>query len=177
VLSHAGNTIGFSSEFLFLPEAGLGIVVLTNQQGSLLNSAVSSRFLELVFDQPQEADETFTFALDQRRSSLQNALDKVREIAGPEALAIAVGTYTNDALGEITLSVNDAGVLVLDSGDFQTTLWQYIDPEQQEEGEYGFVMADAPLAGLPLTFEPAEGGGYTVKLGSGVTEYIFERVE
>jgi len=38
-------------------------------------------------------------------------------------------------------------------------------------------MADAPLAGLPLTFEPAEGGGYTVKLGGGVTEYIFERIE
>ncbi len=177
VLSHAGNTIGFTSEFVFLPEAGVGIVVLTNQQGSLLNSAVSSRFLELIFDQPQEADESFRFALDQLRSSRQQALNKVQEIAEPEALAIAPGTYTNAALGEITLSLDDTGVLVLDCGEFRSTLWQYVDPEVQQAGEYSFVMMDAPLAGTPITFKPAEDGSYTLKLGSIVNEYIFERVE
>lgn len=176
VLSHAGNTIGFTSEFLFLPEAGVGIVILSNQQGSLLNSAVSAHFLELIFDQPPEAEESLTFALEQLRRSRQETFSKVHEIAEPEALAIAPGIYTNPALGEITLSLNEAGVLVLDCGEFQTTLWQYIDPEQQEAGEYSFLMMDAPLAGTPLTFEPVEGSGYTLKLGGGVTEYVFEQV-
>src|SRR5690606_7869169 len=40
MLSHAGNMLGFTSEFTFLPERDLGVVVLTNQRISVLNTAV-----------------------------------------------------------------------------------------------------------------------------------------
>ena len=52
MLHHGGNTLGFTSDLAFLPEAGIGIVVLTNGQGTnLFNEAVRYRFLELVFEQ------------------------------------------------------------------------------------------------------------------------------
>ncbi len=176
LLSHSGNTAGFTSEFAFLPEAGIGIAILTNQQGSYANSAILDRFLELAFDLPQEADEQYTFSWNLALDSRAESLDKLHEIVAPEALDVAVGTYTNAALGEITLSVDEAGTLIFDAGDFQAPLWQYIDPEEPED-EFTFVMAGAPLAGLPLVFEPDDAGGYTVTFGSGATEYVFERVE
>lgn len=177
MLSHAGNTIGFTSEFAFLPEAGIGIAVLTNQQGSLANNAILSRFMELAFDQPQTADEELAFAWDLAVDSRTEALDKLYEVVEPAVLEIVTGTFTSDILGEVTLSADDAGVLILDAGDFQAAMWQYIDPDEDDEGDLTFVMYEAPLAGVPLTFEPDDAGGYTFKLGTGVVEYSLTRVE
>ncbi|MBN2472031.1 MAG: beta-lactamase family protein [Anaerolineae bacterium] len=176
MLTHAGNTIGFTSEFAFLPEAGIGVAVLTNQRASVVNTAVLYRVLELVFDQPQEMDEQLAFAWNMSLDSTADMLDKVYEAVEPDVLDLVIGRYTNPALGEITLSVDDSGALILDSDDFQTVLWQYIDPED-DSGDISFVMADAPLAGLPLTFEPNGEGGYDALLGSGVTEYALERMD
>ncbi len=176
ILTHSGNTIGFTSEFAFLPEAGIGVAVLTNQRASVVNSGILYRVLELVFDQPQEMDEQLTFAWKMMTDSTTNQLDKLHEAIAPDVLDIVIGRYTNPALGEITLSVDDSGALILDSDDFQTGMWQYIDPED-DSGDISLVMADAPLAGLPLTFELNDEGGYDALLGAGVTEYALERVD
>ena len=58
ILSHSGGTLGFVSEVAFLPEADLGIVLLTNggQGAGTFNLAVQFRLLELLFDQPAEFD-------------------------------------------------------------------------------------------------------------------------
>src|SRR5688500_14884489 len=58
VLSHTGGTLGFVSEAAFLPEADLGIVILTNggQGAAGFNFSVQFRLLELLFDQPAAFD-------------------------------------------------------------------------------------------------------------------------
>ncbi|MBL8156628.1 MAG: beta-lactamase family protein, partial [Anaerolineae bacterium] len=64
VISHDGNTLGFTSGVSFLPDSGLGIVVLANGQGAnVFTEGVKMRLLELVFDQPKEYDESIAFAL------------------------------------------------------------------------------------------------------------------
>ena len=52
------GTYGFASEVAFLPEANLGIVILTNARTpfAAFNYAVQFRLLELLFDQPSEID-------------------------------------------------------------------------------------------------------------------------
>ena len=176
LLSHAGNTLGFTSEFAFMPEAGIGIAVLTNQQGSLTNNAILSRFLELVFDQPQTTDEELAFAWGLAVDSREEALEKLHETIDPALVEVVSGAYTSPVLGDVTLRVNDAGVLVLDANDFQATMWQYVDPEEEED-DLAFVMYDGPLAGVPLVFEADDAGGYTVKFGSGVVEYVLEPLD
>ena len=53
LISHGGNTLGFTSELMFLPDSGIGIAVLTNARASnVFNQAVAFRALELMFDQP-----------------------------------------------------------------------------------------------------------------------------
>src|SRR5215210_4784475 len=58
IISHSGGTLGFVSEVAFLPEADLGIVLLTNggQGAGTFNYAVQFRLFELLFDQSAEFD-------------------------------------------------------------------------------------------------------------------------
>ena len=65
VVSHAGGTGGFTSEIAFLPEADLGIVILSNSLSLApvplaFEYAVEFRLFELLFDQPAEFDAELT---------------------------------------------------------------------------------------------------------------------
>src|SRR5690606_22805433 len=55
-LYHGGNTLGFTSELTFVPQAGVGIVVLTNaRNANTFTGAVTLRVLELIYDQPADS--------------------------------------------------------------------------------------------------------------------------
>ncbi len=177
MLSHAGNTLGFTADFTFLPEQDLGVVVLTNQRISFLNGAVRSRLAEMLFEQPYTADEGYQFSFDLIRDQVLEVGAKLEQVAAPETTAIAVGAYINDALGDVTISLNDDGVLIFDAGDFQSEMWLYIDDEEEEEETVIFLLYEPPLNGLGIRFEPDENGIYQMTLGGGVNEYAFERTE
>ena len=49
ILSHAGNTLGCTSQLAFLPGHDIGISILTNQHISYLNELVGTRLLELLW--------------------------------------------------------------------------------------------------------------------------------
>jgi hypothetical protein len=83
-----------------------------------------------------------------------------------------VGTYTNDALGDVTISLSSEGVLIFDAGEFQSELW--LDTAVETTGS--FLLFDPPVTGLGVRFEPDDKGVYQMTLGSGVNEYAFERV-
>src|SRR6476660_9579773 len=57
IVTHGGNTNGFTAEVAFLPDADLGIVVLTNaQEANVVTIGIRQRLLELVFDAPNEIE-------------------------------------------------------------------------------------------------------------------------
>ncbi len=171
VLTHGGNTLGFSSELAFLPEIELGIVVLTNQQGSMLTEAVSFRLVELLYGQEAETDEQINFALERT----EEALAEMGEITplDPDEAAPYLGTWTNDALGEITLMLSDDGVVILDAGEFTTAVWSGVN----DEGEMFIFAYDPPLAGLGIDMEEDDDGNPVIIIGGGVTEYTFQKAD
>lgn len=175
--SHSGNTFGYSSEFTFLPEARLGIVVQTNQRASLLNGAVSGRFFELVYDQEPVMDESITHAYGMMRDQSQELLDDLRAAPMGEHAEALVGTWTNDALGVITITRED-GMLWLDAGEFVTELRQFDPDSEPAETADGplFILYDPPLAGLPLTLTENDTGDAVLVLGSALVEYTFTPV-
>jgi len=172
VLSHGGNTFGFTSEMAFLPDHGLGISILTNQQYSGLGQLVRYRLLDLLFEHDSGVEDLLQFQLEQMeeaRSELQESLlDGVEE----EAAAPYLGAYTSDILGDATLEWQD-GVLVLDVGEFQTEIWA----RETEDGEIKYLTFEPPLAGVPLELDEDESGKPLLILGVGVVEYTFEKAE
>jgi hypothetical protein len=157
VINHAGGTNGYSAEIGFLPEADLGIVVLTNSLranmvvGAAFPYAVQFRLLELLFDQPP--------AFDAEAMALVAALEAARPQPAPggvdpDAVTPFLGRYVHPHLGEVTLSLH-GDRLVLDTGETSTEL----RPRAGDQGEIPtFLMYDPPLSSF------SEVAGATVTL-------------
>jgi CubicO group peptidase (beta-lactamase class C family) len=176
MLSHAGNTLGYTSEFAFLPAQRLGIVVLTNQRVSMLNNAVRARFLELLYDREQHADEQVAFTFELIRQEGTETAKDLLDAVEPAAAAALLGAWQNDDLGAVTITLED-GALMLDGGEFVTSLRQF-DPtsERMSDAERPvFIMFDPPLAGVFVRLDPDDEA--TLIVGQGVMQYTFTRVE
>lgn len=142
LISHSGGTFGFVSEVAFLPEANLGVVILSNGGAGSAPAifAIQYNLFSLLFDQPAELDAFLEQALPARDELLAALRARLRP-ADPAAVAPYLGRYTNPALGEVVLRLQD-GELVLDSGEIRSELRAVVG----EDGQIaGYLFIDPPL--------------------------------
>jgi CubicO group peptidase (beta-lactamase class C family) len=171
LISHGGNTLGFTSDFAFLPEHGVGIVTLVNARGTnYFNQAVRARLFELVFAQEAAAGKEADFSFAQIKQGL---VEPPLFAAGLEEATLApyLGVFHNEALGSLTLTLTD-GVLMADAGEFSMKL---IPTEQA--GKVHYTAANGLITGTAFTFAMNEAGKPTISFGEGVEKYIFVPVE
>jgi CubicO group peptidase (beta-lactamase class C family) len=145
LIHHGGNTFGFTSELALLPDAGAGIVILTNAgRANDFVQAVRARFLELLFDLPQTHHAGALIARD-------GAECRAAEWAGAPpveaAMAMAAeGRYRSDVLGEVSLR-RDGDRLIFDIGEMAGEV--RTDPQR---GDRWIVWEDrSSPCPLPLT--------------------------
>ncbi|MGI8476407.1 MAG: serine hydrolase domain-containing protein [Thermomicrobiales bacterium] len=171
LIFHGGNTLGFTSDLAFLPDAGIGIVVLANGQTSnVFNKAVRNRLLELLYAQPMAYGKIVSLALDQAAASLAAARASVGDYVDEPAARPYLGDYANDRLGAVTVALDASGHLSLDAGEFKTGLLPATDPAS---GKSGYIAEDPPLAGIPFEFR-SDG---SIVLSAGTDEYVFKKRE
>ncbi len=174
-LSHAGNTLGFSSEFSFLPEAGIGIVVLSNTRlANAFSGAVRQRFYELAFGlESGEAESGARFGLEQIKTQQEQISEKLLESVDSEEIQPWLGRFANNALGEIEISYVDDR-LAVDAGEFKSELRPLLDRHGDLES---YMSYTPPMAGLPLKFERDDNDRPVIRFGEGMSRYIFEPVD
>lgn len=174
VLTHGGNTIGFTSGFTFLPGRDLGVVVLTNGRSTnLFNEGVAGRLLELVYGQPAEVAQNLDFYLERMDEQTSELTGQLKEEIDAQAVEPYLGRFANEALGAIELSLVD-GKLMLDAGEFVTQLKAKVD---DDGGLAGYMQIDPPLQGVLYKFEQAADGAGTIVLGEGAVKYTFVAAE
>jgi hypothetical protein len=157
---HSGGTLGFTSLVSFLPEADLGVVVLTNGAAGTAGPftyAVTFRLLELLFDQPAAFDAQLAASVAGAAQGRTDLLAHLGQV-DPAAVGPYLGRYANPDLGPVTLALR-AGTLMVGAGAFRSEL----RPRLDEDGAVaGYVLVDPPLGGYPpqatLTFEQSTGG-------------------
>lgn len=173
VIDHGGNTLGFTSEFKFLPKAQVGIVVLTNAQATNnFSAAISERLLELLFQQDAEVEKSLDFILTYIKDTGEKTEKQIVATLDLNAVTPFVGDYQNVALGQMRLTLVD-GALRVDFGEFSSGLL----PKNDEKGEFaGYILSDPPLPGLLLTFKQDATKQPIIVLGAGVGEYTFAQV-
>ena len=143
VVSHAGGTAGFTAEIAFLPEADLGIVILTNSLSLApiplaFEYAVEIRLFELLFDQPAEFDAQLTAQAEALEAARPRpALGKIE----PAAVAPYLGRYESAELGEVALSLR-GDRLVLDAGELNSELRPLADGGAKAV----YLLHDPPLS-------------------------------
>jgi CubicO group peptidase (beta-lactamase class C family) len=170
LVHHGGNTMGFTSDLAFLPEAGLGIVVLTNGRGTnAFNEGVRNRLFELAFDLPERAGEAAELLHDY-------AVKEIGRIAAagpvdPEEVMGHLGQFTNESLGTVTLSL-EGEALRLDAGEFDVTI-RSAEGIENFPGDY--VVTDGLLLTTAVDLAHDDSGEPVIIFGKGVEEYEFTR--
>ena len=165
LLSHGGNTMGFTSDLAFLPGEGVGISVLSNGRGTnALNQAIRTRLFELLYGVAAEAQTELEHSLETVKGSFE-ALGKQIKTVDAAALRAYLGAYNSSSLGSAVLSVND-GKLVLDAGEVVLELGSI--------GDGRFVVTNPPLLGQGVTLEQRD-GRFNIVIGEGRDAYTFTK--
>jgi CubicO group peptidase (beta-lactamase class C family) len=106
VIGHGGNTFGFSSDMYFLPEKGLGVIVLANLRlASTFLAAIRQKIFEIAFGAPPQADGIVAGASRWAKSAPERLRGYLK--TDPHSLAWLeelTGEYYNDELGPVSLT-------------------------------------------------------------------------
>jgi CubicO group peptidase (beta-lactamase class C family) len=168
VVSHGGSMSGFKSNFYFLPDSGIGAVLLTNSDtGSMLTGPFRRRLLEVVFDGKLEA----AGDVASHAATYKAELAKARErLVVPAAAALAAGLakrYSSKELGELSVLTQD-GVTTFDVGEWKST----VASRKNDDGSISFITIDPGTDGFE--FVVGERGGKRVLIiRDGQHEYVF----
>jgi CubicO group peptidase (beta-lactamase class C family) len=155
ILTHNGGTSGFSSNLTFVPDANLGIAVLTNAQYASIPSAVFQRVLELAYGQPMEADARFVQRAAQAQQAIHDQLAQLPAHLDLTSVTPYQGAYINPSLGKVTLTLKDEK-LILDTSVFTTEL--------RSAGGEMYLIWDPPLTGMQVKFTQDTAGRHSFAL-------------
>jgi hypothetical protein len=167
VVHHGGDMIGFHSDMMWLPEHGVGAVILTNgDPGWLVRTVFRRKLLEVLFDGNAEADgqiaasaRTFYDQMAAERKLLMVPADSV------EAAKLAA-RYQHPAVGEIGVSRRH-GATMFDFGEWSSEVASRKNPD----GTISFITIVPGFIGLEFVL-----GENTLTLRDAQHEYVYSAV-
>ena len=170
-IGHGGNTIGFSSDMFFLPDKGIGVVMLTNMAvANAFLAAVKQRIFELLFDAPATAEQMIASTAKTLKQFVASRRERI--LTDADAVALLrdwVGAFRSRELGLALISATPNGYRI----DFES--WgSDLGVEAQAEGGRLIVLTSPPWSGN-LRLRPGAGGNEQI-LDAAQTVYTFERV-
>lgn len=100
IIRHGGIMIGYTSDMVWLPEHGVGAVILVNSgNGALLRSMFRRRLLEVLFDGDDVAARSMSQGLQSMRSQIAERRRELDVPADPAAVMQLAGLYRSAELG------------------------------------------------------------------------------
>ena len=132
VVHHGGDMIGFHSDMMWLPEHGVGAVILTNGDPRLAASAALFRrkLLEVLFDGKPEADaDVAASAQDASTTELAAERKLLTVPADPAEAGKLAARYANAALGEIAVRAHGRRRPVFDFGEWKSEVASRKNPD------------------------------------------------
>jgi CubicO group peptidase (beta-lactamase class C family) len=167
VVHHGGDLIGYHSDMMWLPEHGVGAVILTNADpGWILRSAFRRKLLEVLFDGRPEADADV--AAQAKSFYDQLAADRKLMTVPADATVAAklAPRYTNPALGDIVVT-HAAGATTFDFGEWKSPVASRRNPD----GTFSFLTTAPGIAGFE--FVVGSGPSPTLVVRDAQHEYVF----
>jgi CubicO group peptidase (beta-lactamase class C family) len=120
VVRHGGAVPGYYSQVTLVPEEGLGIVVLSNQESGVALNAVTQQVLDAFLgapDPPVDWLEAFGKLSADRQRKAEEKVEKDRAARDPDtrpslALSAYAGSYRDPWYGEAALAEEDGGLVL-----------------------------------------------------------------
>ncbi len=170
VVHHGGATFGYLSDMMWLPEHGVGAVILTNSdQGGPLLGPFQRKLLELLFGGKPEADADVAATAKAYFDQLAADRKSLSVPADAAAAAALAPYYADGPLGALTVTRAD-GATVFDFGEWKSTMGS----RRNADGTVSFVAVTPGVVGW---FEFVVGGGgdakRTLTIRDAQHEYVF----
>jgi CubicO group peptidase (beta-lactamase class C family) len=173
VVHHGGNNLGFTTDMFFLPEHGVGVVLLSNGGGAAnaLRRAVRRQVLELLFDGKPEAEQALTFRLEHERDAAKKDAAKLNRKPDAAWAKQWIGAYSSTNLGNMMVRYDETAQLAIaDFGEWQSALGK----QTESDGTVKVVLLDTPWTGLAFA-EAGAGATTTLTLETPQQQYVFAR--
>ncbi|MBK9154313.1 MAG: serine hydrolase [Chloracidobacterium sp.] len=177
LVEHGGAIDGMRAEVAMVPEEKLGIVILTNMNGSVISMPLVYRIIDAYLGEPQtdysaNLLKAYRPLLDQAQAAEKRAeSERVTGTKPSHPLENYVGTYQNELYGDVTIGMEN-GQLKIIYGPFTSLLdhWHY--------DTFRATFVTSGISKTPATFGlNAQGKVDTLSLGlAGMSGYPFKKV-
>ncbi|MBL8909355.1 MAG: beta-lactamase family protein [Archangium sp.] len=167
IYSHSGDGHGFNANVLWIPEARIGAVILTNSTaGATLRNLFRRKLLELFFDLEPGAEQSITLAVqtrDQLRSFYRPLLERP---PSAEMRARLASRYRHPALGDFVIVERDGRVWL------QTEAWESEAVIYRDKDFLALATWDVASADLEIIDGPPR----ALVVSDGTHRYVLEEV-
>ncbi len=168
VVYHGGSLLGFKSDIVFLPDHGVGAVILTNSDtGGLMLGAFRRRLLEVLFDGKPEAAEDIAKAAENYKAIRAKSRERLVVPPDPEATGRLAARYTSPDLGELAVR-RQASSTVFDFGEWRSS----VATRKNDDGTISFVTIDPGTSGFEFV-ESKRNDKRALIIREGQHEYLF----
>jgi CubicO group peptidase (beta-lactamase class C family) len=168
VVSHGGSMAGFKTNLYFLPESGIGAVLLTNSDdGGMLLGPFGRRLLEVVFDGKPEAVGNVESAAATYKASLAKDRERLVVPADPAQVAHLAKSYSSKELGALDV-LNKDGATTFDFGEWKSA----VASRKNDDGTISFITIDPTNDGFEFVVGERAGKRVLV-IRDGQHEYVF----
>ncbi|MDL2716571.1 MAG: serine hydrolase [Acidobacteriota bacterium] len=168
VVHHGGSMFGYKSDMIWLPDHGVGAVILTNSDsGQGLLWPFRRRLLELLFDGKPEAEEQQRVGSAQRKAAI--AKDRERLVLPADAAEAGklAPRYVNAALGPVDVKMA-GGSVVFDVGEWHSA----VASRKNDDGSTSFITIDPGVGGFDFVVA-ARDGKRALVVRDAQHEYVF----
>lgn len=168
VVHHGGSMAGYKSDIYFLPDSGIGAVLLTNSDnGGMLLRPFMRRLLEIVFDGKPEAVGDVAAAAARHKTYLAKERERLVAPADPSVMTQLAARYHSKELGELDVLKKD-GVTTFDFGEWKST----VASRKNDDGTISFITIDPTNEGFEFVVGERAGKRVLI-IRDGQHEYIF----
>jgi CubicO group peptidase (beta-lactamase class C family) len=168
VVSHGGSMSGFKSNLYFLPDSGIGAVLLTNSDnGGMLLGPYGRRLLEVVFDGKPEAVAEVASRAASHKAQLAKDRERLVVPPAPELVSGLAKHYSSKELGDLAV-LADKGVTTFDLGEWKSR----VASRKNDDGTTSFITIDPGTDGFEFVVGE-RAGRRVLTIRDGQHEYTF----
>lgn len=168
MIHHGGSLAGYKSDMMWLPEHGIGAVILTNgDYGYALLGPFERRLAELLFDGKPEAEARLRAQADDRIAQWKAERKRLVIPADKRKADGLARRYSNPQLGTLIVTRGPNRV-VFDFGDLRSA----VASRDNDDGTTSFITIDPTLSGFEFVVGKRD-GKRTLIIRDAQHEYVF----
>jgi CubicO group peptidase (beta-lactamase class C family) len=172
VVSHGGSMAGYKSDFWFLPDYGVGAVLLTNADtGGFMNGSFGRRLLEVLFDGKPEAAGDLASAANAYKANLAKERKRLVVPADPAVVDRLAAHYTSKELGQLDV-VRANGGTTFDFSEWSSA----VASRKNDDGTTSMITIDPTNSGFEFVVGEKT-GKRTLTLRDAQHEYVLNETD